>query len=102
MKPAKPMTIAISEKVFALGMSTGKIIVYDDVTCQESQILAHQEPVWCLAIGDTGRYLASSGAKSIRVWDPASWSELFKFAIPQMCMALNFYGGWSLTCGNQE
>ena len=89
-KPVKPMTVATSDRLFAMGMSTGKVIIYDDITCQETQTLDHQEPVWCLAIGETGKYLASSGAKSVRVWNIQSWSELFKFSISYMCMALTF------------
>jgi WD40 repeat protein len=99
LKPASPLTVAASDRYFATGMSTGKIIIYDDVTCQESQTLDHREPVWCLAFGETGKYLASSGAKSVRVWDLVSWSELFRFSIPKMCMVLSFVEDDSLLLG---
>lgn len=37
------MTVATSNRFFALDLFTGKIIAYDDITCQESQTLDHRE-----------------------------------------------------------
>jgi WD40 repeat protein len=89
-KPSRPLTVAVSRKFFALGMSTGKVIVYDDVTCQESNTLEHREPVWSLAFSDNGSMCASAGAKNIRIWDLNRWSELFHFTISSMCLSLTF------------
>jgi WD40 repeat protein len=89
-KPSRPLSVAICQKFFALGMSSGKIIFYDDGTCQESNTIEHREPVWCLAFSENGLMCASAGAKSIRVWDLSNWSELFHFSIPYMCLSLSF------------
>lgn len=89
-KPTRPTAVATSAGIFVLGMSTGNIIVYNDITCQESYTLDNGEPVQCLVFGETGKYLASSGDKLVRVWDTTSWSELFKVSIADECIALTF------------
>ncbi|KAF2261549.1 hypothetical protein CC78DRAFT_347471 [Lojkania enalia] len=89
-KPSRPLTVAISQKYFALGISTGKVIVYDDVTCQESNKLDHREPVWSLAFSENGSMCASAGAEHIRIWDLDRWVELFHYTIPSMCLSLAF------------
>ncbi|KAI4693775.1 uncharacterized protein J4E84_002351 [Alternaria hordeiaustralica] len=89
-KPARPLTVATSQRFFGLGLSTGKVMIYDDVTCQEETVLQHGEPVWALAFSETGLTCASAGAKSIKVWNVMNWTEVFRFAIPVMCLSLAF------------
>ncbi|KAL4751309.1 hypothetical protein BDW72DRAFT_193001 [Aspergillus terricola var. indicus] len=89
-KLAKPTSVVISPKYFAIGMSTGSIIVYDSVTCEEFQVIDNKEPVWGLTFGETGKYLASFGVKTIRVWDLGSWAEWCTLPISSMCMAAIF------------
>jgi WD40 repeat protein len=82
--------LACSDRHFVLGMSSGKILVYDDITCQELQVLEHKEPVMVVLFGDTGKILASSGAKMVRIWDLTSQMQVWQFNIPYMCMCLAF------------
>lgn len=89
-KPARPTTVATSDRYVAIGESTGTIIVYDRVTFQEVGEMQHREPVWCLIFGETGRYIASAGVKLVRVWDLQLWTERCKISVPHMCIALNF------------
>ncbi|KAL4812643.1 quinon protein alcohol dehydrogenase-like superfamily [Aspergillus spinulosporus] len=89
-KPAKPISVVTSPKYLAIGMSTGSIIVYDSVTCEESQVIDNQEPVWGLTFGETRKYLALFGAKTVRVWDLGLWAEWCTLTILSMCMTAIF------------
>ena len=85
-----PSALACSGKHFAVGLSSGQLIVYQDSTCQEVHTLQHQEPIRVVQFGRTGNVLASSGTKMIRIWDVTSWQEMFKFDIPHLCLCLTF------------
>ncbi len=83
-----PSAIACSAKHFAVGLTSGKIVVYHEMTCQEAHTLQHQEPVKLLQFGETGNILASSGMKAVRIWDVTAWQQLWKFDISHQCMSL--------------
>lgn len=89
-KGTKPLSSAAGHGFFMLGLSTGKILVYDDTIFQEFRVLSHKEPVWGLKFGETGKYLASSGAKFVRVWDLHSWSEVISVPLKSFAIALDF------------
>ena len=80
--------LACSDQYFAVGLSSGKVVVYHELTCQETRTLEHHEYVKILQFGTTGKVLASSGLKSICIWDLSSWQEIWRFAIPSQCMSL--------------
>lgn len=80
--------LACSDDHFAVGLSSGKVIVYDEMTCQEAQTLQHQEPVKILQFGETEQILVSSGLRIVRIWDITSWQELWNFEIYQQCLTL--------------
>ena len=80
--------LTCSDKYFAIGMSSGKVVIYNELTCQEAHTLQHCEPVRMLQLGHRIDLLISSGARSVRVWDMESWEELWTFDIPQICMSL--------------
>lgn len=82
--------LACSDKYFAVGLFSGKIMICYETTCQEARILQNQEPVRMLQFGEIGRFIASSGAKFVQIWDVTSWQQLVKFDIPQQCISLAF------------
>ena len=79
-----------SNEYFAIGTSSGKILIHHAMTCQEIRTLEHMESVRTLQFGATGDILASAGMKLVLVWDALSWEQLWKFDIPQQCMSLAF------------
>lgn len=91
--------LACSDKYFAIGFLSGRIVIYHEMTCQEAHMLQNQEPVKILQFGETGRFLASSGAKSVQIWDITSWQQLMKFDIPQLCISLMLMGEDRLLLG---
>ena len=82
--------LTCSDKYFAVGLSSGKIVIYYEATCQEACTLQSQEPVKILQFGETGRFIASSGAKSVQIWDVTSWQQLTIFEVSQQCISIAF------------
>ncbi|KAI4212781.1 MAG: hypothetical protein LQ351_004483 [Letrouitia transgressa] len=82
--------LACSEKHFGIGMMSGKIAIYDALTCQESRVLRHPEAVRILQFSEKRSLLASSGSKKLCMWDLTTGEEVWMIAIPQLCMSLAF------------
>ncbi|KAF2793172.1 hypothetical protein K505DRAFT_375515 [Melanomma pulvis-pyrius CBS 109.77] len=82
--------IACSDNYFAIGLSRGRIIVYNASSCQETVIIEHGEPVRVLYFGSTSslNILTSAGARSIKVWDATTWTQRFEFPTNSPCMSL--------------
>ncbi|KAL9136204.1 MAG: hypothetical protein Q9175_002593 [Cornicularia normoerica] len=80
--------LACSEKVFAVGMSSGKIVIYNETTCQQSQALDHSEPVKLLQFGHRIDILIAAGPRKVRIWNAGSWEQVWEFKTPQQCMSL--------------
>jgi WD40 repeat protein len=89
-KGTKPLSTAAGISYFALGMNNGKIFIYDDTIFQEIHVFSHQEPVWMLKFGDTGKHLASCSHKSIRVWNLETWAEDHKFSLKSVPFVVSF------------
>ena len=91
VRPSEQLTaVACCDTYFAVGSSNGKFAVYNEITCQEIQELHHSEPVRMLQFGQTGSVIASSGMKTIRLWDVESWQQLWQQDIPRDCLSLCF------------
>ena len=82
--------LASSDKYFAVGTSSGKIVVYNETTCQEARTLQHQESVTLLNFGQKIDSLVSAGSQSIRLWDTSSWELLWESKTSQQCMSVAF------------
>lgn len=80
--------LACSDKFFAVGMSSGSVVVYNETTCQQSQALEHSEPVKLLQFGHRMDILISAGSRRIRIWNAGSWEQVLEFKTPLQCMSL--------------
>ncbi|KAL8890838.1 MAG: hypothetical protein Q9215_002064 [Flavoplaca cf. flavocitrina] len=80
--------LACSERRFAIGTSSGKIMIYNAATCQETQRLHHCEPVRLLHFGNTSKILVAAGARTIRTWDLTADQNVWEFKTTQLCMSL--------------
>jgi hypothetical protein len=91
-KGTKPNTVAAGPGLFAVGMMAprGKIVIYGDSIFQEIHTVMHGEPVWRLAFSERGTELASSGAKTVRIWSTADGKQISSFKTSSMCLALQF------------
>ncbi|KXX77173.1 Vegetative incompatibility protein HET-E-1 [Madurella mycetomatis] len=91
-KGSKPNAVAAGPGYFAVGMLhlEGTVLVYDDTILQEIFTLRHCGPVWRLAFSESGKLLATGGAKAVRIWSTKDGSELTNFNITSLCLSLGF------------
>ena len=80
--------LACSGNFFAIGMSSGRVVVYDEGTCQQTQVLDHSEPVKLLQFGHRVDILISAGPRKVRIWEAGSWEQVWDFKTSQQCMSL--------------
>ncbi|KAI9659640.1 MAG: hypothetical protein M1831_003721 [Alyxoria varia] len=83
--------LACSRKNFAVGMSSGRIFIYDGEMCQEQEVIQHQEQVRILQFGERCGLLASAGFEIIRLWNVNSWTEVWSADIAKQCLSVAFY-----------
>jgi WD40 repeat protein len=96
LKGTRPNVVGAGPGFFAVGMMNGSVMVYDDSVLQEVHTLHHQEPVWRMAFSASGKYLASAGAKMVRIWSTYQGKQLMNFSIPSLCLAIVFGDGDTL------
>jgi WD40 repeat protein len=89
---AKASTAAAAPGYLAVGTNSarGQISVYDDAIFQEIHTIHHGERVKHLAFAESGRYLATVGRKTVRIWSPANGLELASFELPAWCACMAF------------
>lgn len=105
------------DRFFAVGLASGKVMVYHSISGQEHRVLEHLERVKILEFGGQDKVIASSGLKTIRVWDMSSGEEVWSFDMSHQALALAFTMGneclmaatqgdyitcWSLSDGSEK
>lgn len=86
----KLTALACSDKHFAVGGASGRIVIYNDMTCQELRTLQHSEAVRILQFAKTTGLLVSTGLKIVRIWDTTAWEQLWKYDIAHLCISVAF------------
>ncbi|KAI9644444.1 hypothetical protein NHQ30_006465 [Ciborinia camelliae] len=66
---SRATALACGENVFAIGMKSGSITLYNQTTFQVGRTYQNLEPVKILQFDDSYRYFVSVGWKSIKLWD---------------------------------
>ena len=74
----RTQSITCRDGRFAVGFSNGNIIVYYDISCQEVTRLEHGDSVLLMELGNLAVLLAASSRRSIKLWNVATGSLLFK------------------------
>ncbi|KAL8736886.1 MAG: hypothetical protein Q9181_002226 [Wetmoreana brouardii] len=83
--------IACRDSRFAVGLSTGRLVLYHSSTCQEAGELMHgTEAVRFLEFGTASGLLASGGRQTIVLWDITARARLWTASIAQRVLALAF------------
>ena len=97
-------TSAIShgDEFFAVGLTTGTVALYYATSCQEYKILSHGEAVKTLRFKSRTRLMASSGIKTIRVWDTYSGETIHKFHALQRFIDFAFSEGLLIAASSKN
>ncbi len=82
-------SLASGDKAFAVGMETGDIEIYNPGSCQWERTIHHHEHIDMLKFGGSGRFLASCGTRSIKLWD-INGTELWTYKLKSRCIELAF------------
>lgn len=82
--------IACRDARFALGLASGTLIVYYTSTLQEARRLHHKEPVRHLQFSNLESFLASSGRRSIKLWNAITGVQLWAAEHHNDILTLNF------------
>jgi WD40 repeat protein len=82
--------IACGDKYSAVALSNGIIYLYFQESAQAKLSLNHGGRASILAFSNQDRYLASSGQRKVRVWDPAEGIQLWVFDTSHQNLTLIF------------
>lgn len=100
---------------FAVGLTTGMVVLYHAAFCQEYKVLDHGKSVKFLQFKSKTDLMASCGMKMIRIWDIRSGELIHRFQAPQRPIGLafdkdllvvasgkNYLASWDLNDGVQQ
>ena len=82
--------ISYGDCSFAVGLSSGKVFVYQSVSGQINWTLEHLERVKILAFSSQDQVLASSSLQKIQIWDLSNGQSLWAFKTLHQVLALAF------------
>lgn len=80
--------VACALGIFAVGMQSGHIVVFDEVICQEIKTIDHGEPVKKLLFGSVQPLLVSAGLRTIKVWDSNNWVACYSLPLESQVISL--------------
>ncbi|KAE9364783.1 hypothetical protein N431DRAFT_489271 [Stipitochalara longipes BDJ] len=86
---SRATALACGENVFAIGMRSGSITLYNQTTFQAEQTFQHLEPVKVLKFDNCCRRFASAGWKTIKLWDRTG-SQIWSQCLASPCIAVAF------------
>jgi WD40 repeat protein len=86
---SRATALACGENVFAVGMRSGSITLYNQTTFQEERTFQHLEPVKILRFDNSCRRFASAGWKSIKLWDRVD-GQIWSQSLASPCIAIAF------------
>jgi len=86
---SRATALACGENVFAIGMRSGSIRLYNQTTFQAEQTFQHLEPVKVLKFDNCCRRFASAGWETIKLWDRTG-SQIWSQCLASPCIAVAF------------
>ncbi len=82
-------SVACGDRLFAVALVSGKIVMYNRTTCQKTRILHHCELVKVLAFSPSSKLLACSGLRNVRVWNTMTGEQVFATKTSAQSLALS-------------
>ncbi|KAI1392460.1 uncharacterized protein F4822DRAFT_436235 [Hypoxylon trugodes] len=90
--------VSCDAHLFAVGLSTGQISLFNAHSIQHVASIAHPERVRMLRFSTDGEFLASSGTKTLVVWQLKSRTQKISFPLESQLIAFTFLGGDEFLC----
>ncbi|RFU79588.1 nacht and wd domain-containing [Trichoderma arundinaceum] len=94
--------VSHGDTFFAVGLSTGKIFLYNVGSVQLKLTMIHPERVKILQFSQDDEYMASCSAKSMVLWNPRSGTQIHKFSLPSPPLGITFLGVDEVLCAFQS
>ncbi|KAH6649470.1 hypothetical protein F5144DRAFT_588178 [Chaetomium tenue] len=98
----RPLTVKYGESHFAVGLSTGEILLYHASSLRVEQQLQHPEGVRLLEASWYHGLLASCSAKHLVVWDIKVGTILYSFPLRSCSSAVVFLGAQEILCASER
>ena len=95
----KPTALARSKGILAVGLSSGNIKIYDEITYQDHYTLCQGQIIQILQFGVSRQLLASVSRESIIIWKLDSRDIFWKFELQFPCKAVSFFDNDMLLLG---
>ena len=87
---AQTSAVAYGDHYLVVAVSDGTIFLYPRDSTEPSYTLSHGERVLILVLSDDDLYLASSGPRTIRVWDIRTQTQIWSFNVQHRPLTLSF------------
>ncbi|KAL6834900.1 hypothetical protein V8C40DRAFT_233072 [Trichoderma camerunense] len=87
---------------FAVGLSNGKIFLYNAGSLQLHLTITHPERVKFLQFSQDDEYVISCGIKSMVLWRPTTGIQLYKFPLQSPPLGVIFLGLDEILCAYQS
>jgi WD40 repeat protein len=94
--------LAHGDRHVAVALSDGMVTVYHHDSAHPRSMHDHGERVKTLSFSDNDQYLASSGLKSVKVWDITSGTLLYTFDTVRQALFMHFVGDSALVAATQD
>jgi len=75
-------TVACMTGLFAVGTETGRIVFFEEQSCQRRKVLQHGEAVKGLLFGPPTNVIIAVGLSMINCWDIRDWTHKWSVKIP--------------------
>jgi WD40 repeat protein len=88
-KNGRAMDLSSGQNTFAIGMSSGMVYLYNQLSFQEVLVVNHGEPTRLIELDKLGKYLLTSGTTILSLWD-LTGSMMWTTTMSSPCLALCF------------
>lgn len=84
------LSVACRDNKYALGLSSGFVHVYNEISFREQVKLHHDEPVRQLEFATFSPFLASAGRRYLKVWNMSSSALVWTASLASLPLSIKF------------
>jgi WD40 repeat protein len=98
----KPVSLAHGMSMFAVGLSSGMIKLYDTLSIQCARELMHTERIRLLNFSDNDEMIVACGTKKITVWNTRTGDEIASAPYVSLVLTATFIRTYELLLASQS